>query len=1834
MADNGENVSDKTWESQAELVKDQVRAAWNTNKYDNISFLDEAAHDLYQKCLNVNDLSQRIIVEAAKKERSVAFEDFKKKFNDFKLTHSGIVQDVPAMNNFFKDAAEVQVAVSAPAAPSLAAPVSMARPVPPLDPHEAKLKDVDEKRKKLETSEDAFKAAVLAVQEAERLFKEANTALQGVLEGDPGREAVEQRENQTKKEYESALEDYRAAKKDRTEAFKDSQEAYNNVNADPRTSFNALIAQAAIVEGEERVKTAGIKLASVQDRLNKAELALKAAKESGSDTSGLQREVNLATALKDQAEANVRMKEADLEVSKLKEHGYPVPDQFKTQFKLATAEDHFAWSKHSLAQANVNLIQVQNALAAETVDTNKSELTAQVEKRTAEKKSSEAYSEFRTASMEVLRAKNADDILLASMNEEIAQAKFVAANIGIEVLILEQKVSKIPVNGPSKNVAKKMLEAARERETTAKAIVENLEAVKAASNDPNDISALLDKEAKLITEKEKHAASEEAFFKAGQQVAKQELDAREIEYVQQQFDDEGRRLESREQRLKELQSELDEAEDVDKPGLDRDIKSLTKDIDIDKAKIEISQTRLKVLEAKMNSDFNYNADEKPALEKIVKKAEGKLKEAEANEKVVRAEVEVTYLTERLEEVQREFDVADEKSKPGLAVQIKECKAFKEIYIAKAKLADAELEVAKANNAVELDSANLGLVRKRDLASFHVEIARADITVAEKEFEVVRKQNIVDALLPTALQNDKDVANGDFKSAILAKTVAKGTVKTLVQEAAITEAMHNVQDIQERQQKANEKVTKKTGKVTRAEQVLKAAPDAASKIAAQTSLNEARAKLESVTALKQSVDGELTKAQAHSDRILEAVSNAREAVAPVTAAQDRVNDLQPKHAAAKKAVRYAQEKVAAIEEQIGDEEPDEDQAENLAAANAELATAQAEAKTTAAKLAEAETDLKAAQANLKAADKEVDEIIKPADKKAEDNKAALTMREFIKAVERSDDLRARAGAQWSRLQKSDFGKALGEAGDRLNKNVKGFSGHHMGEAELLEAALFNMLLLLFEILFGAGKVAKAGIKEVYKQVNRNHLSSQDLRKLSVKDHKSALEEAKKYKYDPANKDKLDAALLKMAQAEATHEKHGSKASEAEYNKLKKDYDGVNKSLIDARKKYVAAKTEHELMSFSDRFKDPTKGQEVNRLEEQVRELEVSELNAYLKIKELDTKTDKISPELEAMKADREAAGFDDTVMNAPREKYKDVQRYGELQENITELNAEKERLGTKAVDLKLELEDCEKNGSKYGANQEAIEAQKTKIQKSIKTNADKMAANATGMRDAMVEMNDLAGRIEADPAQKQMVKAEKTRTEKLFGKRAVESMVKNLVDLPIPIVSNAAGVALIAVPVSDPLSKPVISVQAGDNPDEEKPNIWSKIVGKIRSLGRSKPDEASMQLMSLEMGDEESPEEDEEAQHKHDAPTAVAGPNPASPAVPFAIPVAPPIAPSVSSSVDAVPVPPLEDNRNDRELFSVTHSEPALNLAAEAERAKASGREFIDPSEVVFFGVQPAPAAQEKQQDPPPAGIVTLSVDKDSGLDLDRPVDDDDKPFQLQRDQELPRRTLAQVVPTLASEPTLTPTTGLTPAAALVNKPIVASQTTPSPSPSPKAALPAQASNQNQQLKPPKPPHFDLNQVLEEIKEHKKKGPTESANLIPRFKKLYEFGLQHQAQLDLTNQVKTLPAGMPADDLVSATIMFAYKASMPPKDGEQTISEQDNILLQEITKELNDKPEFREQLKALREKQDKTAAADPNASGLLAKRPAAVMLSESSAAVQGPPPSSTPPPAAPRKKGMG
>jgi hypothetical protein len=866
-------------------------------------------------------------------------------------------------------------------------------------------------------------------------------------------------------------------------------------------------------------------------------------------------------------------------------------------------------------------------------------------------------------------------------------------------------------------------------------------------------------------------------------------------------------------------------------------------------------------------------DDISALEKTQQKATDDKAVADADLRVAKSQVK--FANAKLELLDAQNKLNDDPNN-----ELKK----RQLLYATAKHDDYEmlvnLEVSSKNRAeawrnynAETDSQKKpALDRKIELTNLEYDLAKSKSDLAWAHRDLIYEKNLLSSRSEADVLADPQ-ANDQVVAATNKELAAQSALKHVEQKNAAMKAVYKAFDAKQPLIAAEAEVKSKREAL---EKVRKKAAESTNP--AESLVNE-----QAVT----NAEAALAKAVQQRDKA-KAVSDAAEAErAPlvnafnkVVAAKVAVTNAQGEVESAQQALQKAQAAVETLRTKMGMDVPNEVQAKDLAAANAELATAQAEAKTTAAKLAEAETDLKAAQANLKAADKEVDEIIKPADKKAEDNKAALTMREFIKAVERSDDLRARAGAQWSRLQKSDFGKALGEAGDRLNKNVKGFSGHHMGEAELLEAALFNMLLLLFEILFGAGKVAKAGIKEVYKQVNRNHLSSQDLRRLSVKDHKSALEEAKKYKYDPANKDKLDAALLKMAQAEATHKKHGSKASEAEYNKLKKDYDGVNKSLIDARKKYVAAKAEHELMSFSDRFKDPTKGQEVNRLEEQVRELEVSELNAYLKIKELDTKTDKISPELKAMKADRKAAGFDDTVMNAPREKYKDVQRYGELQENITELNAEKERLGTKAVDLKLELEDCEKNGSKYGANQEAIEAQKTKIQKSIKTNADKMAANATGMRDAMVEMNDLAGRIEADPAQKQMVKAEKTRTEKLFGKRAVEWMVKNLV-----------GVAPMAVPVSDPLSKPVISVQAEDNPDEEKPNIWSKFVGKIRSLGRSKPDEASMQLMSLEMGDKE-------AQHKHGAskpePTAVAGPNPASP-----------VAPSVSSSVDAVPPPSLD-----------------------------------------------------------------------------------------------------------------------------------------------------------------------------------------------------------------------------------------------------------------------------------------------------------------------------------------
>src|SRR5690606_6012611 len=115
----------------------------------------------------------------------------------------------------------------------------------------------------------------------------------------------------------------------------------------------------------------------------------------------------------------------------------------------------------------------------------------------------------------------------------------------------------------------------------------------------------------------------------------------------------------------------------------------------------------------------------------------------------------------------------------------------------------------------------------------------------------------------------------------------------------------------------------------------------------------------------------------------------------------------------------------------------------------------------------------------------------------------------------------------RLNDKYKSSGFGQSVDRLGKNMKtvGQGAEAMTEAALLETALYNMLMLLFELLFGAKKGVKKlpeGSKWLNANRKRQHLNSSALRRYAKEDHGKALKEADglKKEIDDLKKERAD------------------------------------------------------------------------------------------------------------------------------------------------------------------------------------------------------------------------------------------------------------------------------------------------------------------------------------------------------------------------------------------------------------------------------------------------------------------------------------------------------------------------------------------------------------------------------------------------------------------------------------------------------------------------------------------------------------------------------------------
>lgn len=358
----------------------------------------------------------------------------------------------------------------------------------------------------------------------------------------------------------------------------------------------------------------------------------------------------------------------------------------------------------------------------------------------------------------------------------------------------------------------------------------------------------------------------------------------------------------------------------------------------------------------------------------------------------------------------------------------------------------------------------------------------------------------------------------------------------------------------------------------------------------------------------------------------------------------------------------------------------------------------------------------------------------------------------------------------KYKKSGFGKAA----DRLGKNMKtvGAGVEGMTEQALLETALYNMLMLLFELLFGAKKGIKKlpeGVKWLNANRKREHLYSGAMRRYAKEDHGKALKDAdglkkdiealkkeredlKKEKADIAKKNegksaygpedsarlqeiekrlnenkaetkekqgKYDAAMLSMAKAENTFQKHGDATKNEKWQKAMKEYKELLPKLAEARDKYKADK---QIVKDTPVLLRDAKKAELKLDEQKVAlgNLKQKELDLYGKIEKLEKSIGKTSAELAELQNvanNRHPEGIEKA-----RDKAKKLDQLVELGSQEIESSKKGEGLANTKLGLEKEQKEIKEAQSEL---KRIPDTDKTPEEKEQKAALDKRAAEIKG-----------------------------------------------------------------------------------------------------------------------------------------------------------------------------------------------------------------------------------------------------------------------------------------------------------------------------------------------------------------------------------------------------------------------------------------------------------------------------------------------------------------------------
>lgn len=434
------------------------------------------------------------------------------------------------------------------------------------------------------------------------------------------------------------------------------------------------------------------------------------------------------------------------------------------------------------------------------------------------------------------------------------------------------------------------------------------------------------------------------------------------------------------------------------------------------------------------------------------------------------------------------------------------------------------------------------------------------------------------------------------------------------------------------------------------------------------------------------------------------------------------------------------------------------------------------------------DIDALASNDEVSAKKLETLNSPSGEPPEETKKKDTEKTVTdqKAFERNEQLKRDLGIDeqqkhnfYQKIEKandkyksSGFGKSV----DRLGKNMKtvGQGAEAMTEAALLETALYNMLMLLFELLFGAKKGVKKlpeGAKWLNANRKREHLYSGALRKYAKEDHGKALKEAdglkkeiedlkkeredlkdekaklaQKYEgkeikdYSPEDLDraeeinkrlkenkadlgekqgKYDDAMLKMAKAENTFKKHGDASKNEKWQKAMNEYKELLPKLQEARDKYKADK---KIVDETPLLQRDAKRAEL-KLDEQkagLTNLKKKEYALYDQIKGLEKKIGKTSAELEEM---QKAANKDHSPgMDKGRDR---AQKIAEV-EDLASQKVESMKKGEGLENAKEALLKDQKEIKEAQAElKKILDKDKTPEEKAQKAALDKKAAEVKG-----------------------------------------------------------------------------------------------------------------------------------------------------------------------------------------------------------------------------------------------------------------------------------------------------------------------------------------------------------------------------------------------------------------------------------------------------------------------------------------------------------------------------